>query len=117
MGKDKEKDTKGSEDRVRFYCQKKGNVKADYMKIIQDKKKSGGIGQHELYIEDDWQQALGGEAEDIAWIFALGQDSDEDYVAAYCDLNELDGSEHEPVIILVDCSASASACLCCTHQS
>ena len=106
MGKGKEKDTKGSEDRVCFYCQKKGHVKADCRKLIQDKKKSGGTGQHKLSIKEDWQQALGGDAEDIAWIFVLGQE-----------LNELDGVEHEPVIILVDSGASASACLCCTHQS
>ena len=78
MGKDKEKNSKGLEDPVRFYCQKKGNVKADCKKLIQDKKKSGGTGQHELSIEDCWQQTPGGEAEDIASIFALGQDSDED---------------------------------------
>ena len=105
MGKDKGKDSKGLEDPVRFYCQKKGNVKADCKKLIQDKKKSGKTGQHELTFEDDWQQALGGEAEDTAWIFALGQDEDD--VAAYYDLNELDGVKHEPVTILVDGGASA----------
>jgi hypothetical protein len=117
LGKNKGKEPKGSKDRNRFYCQKKGNVKVDFKKIIQDKKKSGDTGQHELPIEIDWQQAPGGEAEDIAWISALGQDSDEDYVGAYCDWHELDGIEHEPVMIMVDGSASASTCLRYAHQS
>jgi hypothetical protein len=65
-GKDKGKGKDGnvSDDRVCFYCQKKGHVKADCRKLISDKKKSGGSGQHELSAEEEWQQALGGETDE-----------------------------------------------------